>query len=144
MNFKPVVRSLGGIGGALCGLLLALVDPFAEIPEHLVQVVQPAVLVTGGYGRDDSVHRRFADAVGVSSRTPPESADILIPIEHVTRVNPYPQPLDVVYGRDVNYVSYGYVGADERYHHRSSMSIESTGARIRAAVITDLRSSGSR
>jgi hypothetical protein len=31
-------------------------------------------------------------------------------------MNPYPQPFDVVRGRDVNYVSFGYVGIDDRYH----------------------------
>jgi hypothetical protein len=91
-------------------------DPFASISKHLVAVREPVALIAGGRGKDEPVLRGFTAAVGLTSPMRPALANTLIPIQQVTRGNPYPQPFAVVNGRDVDYVSYGYVGADGRYH----------------------------
>ena|SRR5437899_913435 len=93
-------------------------DPFSDISKQMSPVARPAVLLAGGHGRDEAMYGRFARAVGVSDgrRAIPNTNESLIDISYVTKANPNPQPWDVLLGRDVNYLSYGYAGTDDRYH----------------------------
>ena len=91
-------------------------DPFSDIPKRMFPVGRPLVLAAGGGGQDDAIRRRFSAAAGIAGRALPDTADPLIDISTVTKVNPNPQPWDVLLARGVNYLSYGYVGTDNRYH----------------------------
>src|SRR4029079_10954794 len=91
-------------------------DPRLEIPQHLAGIATPEVLVMGGFGRESKSAETFRSALGLASRTLPETSQHLISIDRITRTNPYPQPLAVMDGGTVNYQTFGYIGTDERYH----------------------------
>ena len=102
-------------------------DPIAEIPKHMAAVARPLVLAAGGHGQDEAIRRRFSDAVGFHGESLPETADALVDISYVAKVNPNPQPLAVLSGGPVSYLSYGYVGTDDRYHQVTHYWGESDG-----------------
>ena len=133
MTIASASRAFGWLSLLLVAMLLLLIgnylfaeryllrldwprDPFTEIKQHLVPIANPVVLVGGGHGRDAPIAERFLAALGQHPGPLPDQSDSLVPIDYVAHANPYPQPLDVVRGFDISYVSFGYVGVDERYH----------------------------
>src|SRR5215831_14653343 len=102
-----------------CRYLLRLdnpTDPRLELLPRLTSISTPEVLATGGYGHEPKSAQEFRSALRLSSSQLPETSEHLIPIAAVAKANPYPQPFDVLEGRDVSYQSFGYIGTDERYH----------------------------
>lgn len=130
-----VRRRPGWLGGTLLCLPLLLVgnyifasrylirletprDPFAGIERRMAPISRPVAFATYRSTRDapTAVAQQLLDAIGVTADTLPGTGDYLVPIDHVARVNPYPQPLNVVYGSTPSYLSFGYIGTDEQYH----------------------------
>lgn len=92
--------------------------PFSRIERHLAPIARPVAFATGRSNRDIPMgdSQQFLAAMGMTEAALPKTNEHLVPIDHIARANPYPQPLSVVYGTEPSYMSFGYIGTDGQYH----------------------------
>jgi hypothetical protein len=103
----------------------------AELSEHLTSVREPLALATFGYdGRARSVPEALVRDLGLlygpTTELPKDHPD-LIPFSDVAKHNPYPPVLWELtenYASGRNWISFLYLGVDDRLHQLTSYSGE--------------------